>query len=503
MPTIRPYERQERPAGPTAAGGASPGDFYQPQGDTAMERLGETLVSVGEHLDRVRRASKLTGAVIDASAEAQEYAYGLQHGTPGEGGATVPPPPAEQHNGLYAAKVKAIREKAKANLDPESYEAFEKQFSSIALRLSFDVRSNVNDRETKERLAATAEDLQTLARTAGKASDVLRPTLLNQGRLAVQTLESGGLLDAMQARNMRETFENDVFMEEIRAKIQTDPAKTREQLKAGRWDKDLDSGDRKQLISEANVEVHAREAEASRLKAEERKAKEEAQTALQNMFLEKLSRGELSPKDVLASGLDPFGSGSKETFLQLIKTAAEKPPTGFKTDPSVFLSYWQRIHAPDSDPHKLRDETELYAGLGKGLDLQNIKDLRAEVQGRRTTEGSVEADLKAKFIDVAQSVISETNPLLGIKDPEGEENLLRFMSWFLPEYERQKQAGKTPAQLLTPDSPDYLGKTIPNYVKDFEQLVKGLTSRVSEKKTKAEPRREGESPAEYLKRIGK
>ena len=503
MPTIRPYERQEKPAGPTAAGGASPGDFYQPQGDTALERLGETLVSVGEHLDRVRRASKLTSAVIDASAEAQEYAYGLQHGTPGEDGTTVPPPAAEQHNGLYAAKVKSIREKAKSRLDPESYEAFEKQFSSIALRLSFDVRSNVNDRETKERIAATAEDLQTLARTAGKASNVLRPTLLNQGRLAVQTLESGGLLDAMQARSMRETFENDVFMEEIRAKIQADPVKTREQLKAGRWDKDLDSGVRKQLVGEANVEINAREAEESRLKSEARKAKEEAQTALQNAFLDKLSRGALSPNEVLASGLDPFGSGSKETFLQLIKTAAEKPPTGFKTDPGVFLSYWQRIHAPDSDPHKLRDETELYSGLGNGLDLQNIKDLRAEVQGRRTTEGAVEAGLKARFVEVAQSAISETNPMLGLKDPEGEEELLRFMSWFLPEYERQKQAGKTPSQLLAPDSPDYLGKTIPDYAKDFKQIMKSLTSQISGKKKTSEPRREGESPADYLKRIGK
>jgi hypothetical protein len=63
---------------------------------------------------------------------------------------------------------------------------------------------------------------------------------------------------------------------------------------------------------------------------------------------------------------------------------------------------------------------------------------------------------------------------LHIKDPKGDELYLKFLANALPAYDAGKKAGKTPAQLLNPDSPDYIGKSITNYKRPHERVVQML-----------------------------
>ena len=73
----------------------------------------------------------------------------------------------------------------------------------------------------------------------------------------------------------------------------------------------------------------------------------------------------------------------------------------------------------------------------------------------------------------------------------------------------QKQKGKKPEELLSPDSPDYLLKNLDQYVRSNREIVADLVR--SNKKGPIKPivestpipRLEGESAIDYMKRIGK
>jgi len=69
----------------------------------------------------------------------------------------------------------------------------------------------------------------------------------------------------------------------------------------------------------------------------------------------------------------------------------------------------------------------------------------------------------------AKGQISGSDEELHIKDPKGDELYLKFLATALPAYEEGKKAGKTPAQLLNPDSPDYVGKAITQYKRPMDQ----------------------------------
>jgi hypothetical protein len=256
----------------------------------------------------------------------------------------------------------------------------------------------------------------------------------------------------------------------VRGWIDLDPAMGQKELESGRWD-GLISGDVKhQLEGEVRQGFAAQAAEKAGQEAELKRLKAEQQNVTQNDFLAKMMEGKLTGKDILRSNLDPFGSGSKETFISMLKTNSDGKP---RTDPGVFMETWRRVHLPDGDPNKIVDENDLNAMVGKGLSVPDLQMFRGEIQGKRTEAGGVEAQLKSQLVDMAKTKLVDANPMLGIKDAEGETQMLKFMAWFLPEYSAQRKAGKTPIQLLSPDSPDYLGKHMNQFYKTPEQIMRG------------------------------
>lgn len=94
-----------------------------------------------------------------------------------------------------------------------------------------------------------------------------------------------------------------------------------------------------------------------------------------------------------------------------------------------------------------------------------------ELQGKNTPEGASEGAMKKQFYENAKSQISGQDELLKIKDPKGEENYLRFLAHTLPAYDQGRSEGKTPGQLLDPDSKDYIGKSIPSFKRSLSDMM--------------------------------
>lgn len=134
--------------------------------------------------------------------------------------------------------------------------------------------------------------------------------------------------------------------------------------------------------------------------------------------------------------------------------------------------------------------------------------------------------MKGQLFKVAESALVKANSF-GLKDPAGEENLLRFQADFEEAYKEGIKQGLSKRDLLTPGSKNYLGNMITNYKKDSKQIMqeqaKAMRWRAPIKKeavlgssgklepsttgqteapSTAKPKRNpGESAVDYMKRI--
>lgn len=141
-----------------------------------------------------------------------------------------------------------------------------------------------------------------------------------------------------------------------------------------------------------------------------------------------------------------------------------------------FNDLFNKVHAPQGDPNRITDPTALYGYVGKGLTVSGLKELEGEITARRTPDGEAEAAMKTQFFKNAKAQISGTDEGLHLKDPKGDELYLRFMAQALPAYEAGKKKGLTPTQMLSPDSPDYLGKSVTQFKRPMTQWYSDMIS---------------------------
>lgn len=158
-----------------------------------------------------------------------------------------------------------------------------------------------------------------------------------------------------------------------------------------------------------------------------------------------------------------------------------------------------------------------------------MNHLRDEMQGKQTEAGKIENDMRQRVMDIAKGKLTKSNPLTGFRDPMGDEQYAKFMVYFMDAYKTQRAGGKSAVALLSPDSPDYLGKMISSYTRTNQQIMRDLAPKRSAPAggglaltpqtqpaeagpattplyrapapPKPSPRQSGESAADYLKRI--
>jgi hypothetical protein len=136
-----------------------------------------------------------------------------------------------------------------------------------------------------------------------------------------------------------------------------------------------------------------------------------------------------------------------------------------------FFQTFNRIHLPDGDPNKITDPAQLYGMVGQanGLTMAGLKQARDEMAAKGTPDGEAESHMRTEFFKDMHGQVTGTDDGLGIKDPKGEDIYLRAMAAAYKNIDALKAAGKTPAQIYSPDSPDYVGKIIPAFKRTLAQ----------------------------------
>lgn len=137
-------------------------------------------------------------------------------------------------------------------------------------------------------------------------------------------------------------------------------------------------------------------------------------------------------------------------------------------------NYLDRVLAPDSDPSRITNPSQLWSvvGTGDGAPLTNTgAGALAQLTALRgTPDGEAFAAQARGFVDAIHARLTYSNAAIGIPDPEGEERFARFMAQALPILLRAYKDGTLP-KLLNPQSPDYLGNMVNAYMRPPAKMM--------------------------------
>ena len=376
MPVIREYTQQTSTPGPIQRSAYSPDQFGAASG-RAMENLGaavtNTADTVAKRMDQQNTSdvtAKLTKANADLAIDLQET---LRKAEPGD--ETV----FEEYNKRVEETIGKIGEEANT-ISARSF------FQEASARIKGQLSKTAADGQAELAGIKAVTDYQdtinslSSATLADPSSIQLQRDLHKQ---AINNLVATGRLPREKAIQLEQQGDTALAKSSIRGWIEMNPSYAKEKLKSGEFDKELGADGKVQMLGEIEQAERAAEVEEERrIRQQERLAKKQQQQT-QNDFLEKMVAGDLTTKDILASNLEAFGSGSKEQFIEMLKRANSSEER-LKTDSSTMITLFNRIHLPDGDPNKLVDENELNNYFGRGLSMADLNRLRDEMQGKQT-----------------------------------------------------------------------------------------------------------------------
>lgn len=452
MPTLKEYTPQQT--------GAQPMDFKQAKAsDFGMGAITGALGDLGQGISE--------GAAIELKRTQQEEAS--------KGSADL----AVYQDSATTAYSEYLRT-AGPN-DPDKTEEFTKRyeeglskigegFSTPEGKMFFE--KNKAEMVSSYRKMASAGQVELARARGGERLQTRQNALGNSVRKFPASLESviarsdisleedikNGIVDRETAHKLRPSLISDLTVSAMQGQIAMNPAEAKKILDGTELDNKIDAKTKNSLYDALDQELRARRADAAAQDAATLRARTEAQRVTQDGFIKAHAEKKLNVRDVLNSNLEAVGSGSKDFFIKLIEADAEKELT--TSDPTTVIDTFRRIRMKDGEKGKIYDESDLdELVLERKLTIADWKMFREEVSGGKSEEGRQMLQWKKNTLDVAK-VLTTTNPLAGVKDQDGDKRLARFEIWFEQEFRKQRAEGVPVAELLSPNSPKWLGHQI-------------------------------------------
>ena len=310
-------------------------------------------------------------------------------------------------------------------------------------------------------------------------------------------IEAQGYLTAVDREELKLGATQELAVDAVRGFIAVNPEATRKRLAAGDWNDVLRSEDKDVLIGEAEQALRAQDAEAERIRVRAERVLKESQKATADSFISKLDKNELTAREVLDSNLDPTGENSKEHWLKVLKQRNTDLREPVKTVPSEFSKVLEDIRRGRI---KSVTDIEKYYTVKGTISWEDIKELRREWDDLLTPDGRRLSDVQQTFLKGIKPQIDKSNPLLGKIDHVGAEKYAQFEMYAMRKVQEYREANKDPYDLFDQSKPDYLGKQIASFRTPITESVQRIRENMAPAASKVEPRREGESAADYLKR---
>lgn len=462
MPSIPDYRMRSDIQGPVESRRAHPSENTIGGG---LDVLGKTLQGVGEVLQRRQEQAEVSDLNAKLAQAHSDFTTGLQDeiqkATPGDN--TLVQRTADKFD-EYMGKIQdGIQTRAgQLHFDSASAE-LRAHFIQKAAQGQAALAGEKAKNDYKDML-----DSQSSALLNDPSSLQMALGMHDQ---AVQSLVQAGGLPAMKAAELRQQGRQELAKSAVRGWIQLDPSDAKDQINSGKFDAFFDGDVKHQMMKEADVGINAQRIEEERQdKLQEKALKSQRDQVEQDLLAGIMDRGDVSTKDILYGQGKVLEAHQQEHMLHLLETAQKDK---LKTDPSTLIGIVDRINLPDGDPNRINSANDISSLFGRGLDQKGVTFAMGLLKRRQTPDGQAESDRVNSVLKYAKSRLVNSNPLLGIKDVQGEENYSRFVTDFYQQLDSQRKGGKTLFDLTDPHSPSYLGRLVNGYVKTPEQILQG------------------------------
>lgn len=471
MPRIKEYTPQVEASGAIGGRAATAEDFGSAvdQGlgtfGAGVEKLGEVIQKNEEQVDVSNAHAKLSQLFANKTIELKEK---LRTAKPGEIGTLAQDFNEKLKDEMSQMGGDLATNKGKLFFNRQSAEVQRHLFTS-AVAGQVELRGKQAAANYDTALGNYETAIYNDPNAAGPAKVMLDSLL--------QDYVAGGG-DAKNIPELRAKGLENLTAKEVQARALVNPTYTHQLLSSGTWDKDLSGETKAKLVDFTEQSLRAQQNYQKYQQKAKDDADKEAISATQNDFLQKAIDGKLTNETIMKSNLEVFGSGSKDTFINLL--ASKK----LETDSSVFNSLLDRIRLPDGDPKKLIDDEELWARLNNGVSEKDVKNLIAIKEQRGTDKGKIEARMMSEVENLGNS-LTKSNSLTGQQDPDGDKSKKQWHDFVRDAYEAERSKGVSQFDLLNSRGSKYLGSYIDQFKKSPEEVLKSMLG--SEKYGPQEP----------------
>lgn len=324
---------------------------------------------------------------------------------------------------------------------------------------------------------------------------------------------AGGLgswvdIPADQRIKLMEQTSEKLALSAIQGQVKQDPQVALKQLNDGQWDQYLSANGKYMAEHQADQGIRAQQTEQVRQAREQDAQEKRERMSTNNGFLGKFVDGNLDMNSVLNSNLQPFGEGSKETWLQMINKQNADGLKPVKTDPAWFRDTFDKIHRPVGDPDKITNEDTLNQAFVDGrVGQAQLQFLRGEVQNDRTDKGQLLGEVKSSFYKMASKQFDKS--AIGVPDPVGAEQAYKFQMYVESLVADAREKKENEFDLFDPKSKNYAGKYISQFQRSTTEQAQSLGNGVV-KDPGVQPtlpeddkRKPGETPAQWRMRTGR
>lgn len=193
----------------------------------------------------------------------------------------------------------------------------------------------------------------------------------------------------------------------------------------------------------------------------------EARNAAADGYVQRMMKGPIDPSLVTQMADDQhLDASSRENLYRLYEAHTKQTADGDTAKYGTkFFDYYKRVTAPDGDPNKIRDPSQIYALAvpkedgSQDLTLAGVDKLKSELQSARSPERVGETKMRDGAVSYAKHQLSfeADYGTFKLRDPKGEDIFnISFLPAFYQYYEKGIAEGKTPAELLKKENIDSL-----------------------------------------------